>query len=157
MRPGEREHFDHSPEWAERMWVRVVDALGARARHETKSNASGLPDGRLFVVPDARPADPGSAGSLPNGIVSAEEHCYTSDLPRALSSSMTGVPRKHLLADRNEGRFLASVECEGKWFGISKVILSVITSQGQDALVTDVPAAAIEVLRLTCPELVRIL
>jgi hypothetical protein len=70
---------------------------------------------------------------------------------------MTGVPRKHLLADRNEGRFLASVECEGKWFGISKVILSVITSQGQDALVTDVPAAAIEVLRLTCPELVRIL
>ena len=39
---------------------------------------------------------------------------------------------------------------------MSKIILTVVTSQGKDAVITDVPPAAIEVLRLTCPGLLML-
>ena len=58
-----------------------------------------------------------------------------------------------LSADSAEGRFLASVESDGAWFGVSKVPLTLCTSQGKDALITDVPSGVIDVLRLTCSEL----
>jgi hypothetical protein len=89
------------------------------------------------------------AGTLPD-VVAAQEHCVTSDVPRALETGATAFPRSQILLDRNEGRFLASAEADGKWFGMSKVILTVCTSQGKDALVTDVPEPVVEVLRLTC-------
>ena len=56
--------------------------------------------------------------------------------------------------DRNEGRFLASAESDGKWFGLSKVVLTLCTSQGKDARLTGVPPAVLRVLQLTCPGLV---
>jgi hypothetical protein len=56
--------------------------------------------------------------------------------------------------DRAEGRFLASADFEGAWFGISKVTLRVCTGQGKDALLTDVPPPVIDTLRLVCPDLV---
>jgi hypothetical protein len=155
-RQGERKHFDHSAEWAEQMWERVVNALDARARRTTPANASSRPDGRLFVVPEAGSLEACSDGTAPGEIVSAQEYCFTSDLKLALSGATTAVPKKLFLTDRNEGRFLASAESDGKWFGISKVILSVITGQGKDALVSGVPAAAIDALRLTCPGLLML-
>ena len=42
---------------------------------------------------------------------------------------------------------------DGAWFGVSKVPLTVCTSQGKDALMTDVPSGVIDVLRVVCPEL----
>jgi hypothetical protein len=57
------------------------------------------------------------------------------------------------VGDRNEARFLASAETGGKWFGVSKIVLTVCTGQGHDALITDVPPPVVDVLRLTCPEL----
>jgi len=77
----------------------------------------------------------------------------TSDLERALSSGATAFPKSQIVSDRNEGRFLASAEADGKWFGVSKIVLTVCTSRGKDALITDVPAAVLDVLRLTCPGL----
>jgi hypothetical protein len=59
-----------------------------------------------------------------------------------------------MLADRAEGRCLDRAEADGRWVGISKVILTVIIGRGQDAVITDIPPAALEVLRLTCPETV---
>jgi hypothetical protein len=67
------------------------------------------------------------------------------------------APNRQILTDRNEGRFLASAESGGKWFGISKNILTLCTSQGRDALMTRVPSSVIEVLALTCPRLVMVL
>jgi len=54
---------------------------------------------------------------------------------------------------RKEGRFLGSAEVSDKWFGVSKTLLTACICQDQDAVVTDVPGAVVEVLRLTCPEL----
>jgi hypothetical protein len=79
-----------------------------------------------------------------------------SDLKRALSTGSTAFPKSQILSDRKEGRFLASVESEGKWFAVSKVLLTTCLCQGKDALIADVPAAAIDVLRLSCRELVEI-
>jgi hypothetical protein len=96
------------------------------------------------------------ACALPDGIVSAQEHCLTSDGARARATGSTALPADRLAADRAEGRLLASAHAEGAWFGISKVPLTVCTSQGKDALITDVPQGVIDVLRRVCPDLVVI-
>jgi hypothetical protein len=59
--------------------------------------------------------------------------------------------------DRQERREISCKwETSGKWFGVSKIVLTACTSQGQDALITDVPPLVVDVLRLTCPNLVVI-
>jgi hypothetical protein len=153
---GERaraKHFDHSVEWAERIFTRTTGALHARARkHEP--NASDFANARLFAIPESDDYAPVQDGARPGGIVPAQEHFVTSDFKRALASGATAFPKGQIVTDRNEGRFLASAEVDGKWFAISKVILTMCTSQGKDALVTDVPPRVLDVLRLTCPGLV---
>jgi hypothetical protein len=150
---GERKHFEHSAEWAGQTFEILIRGLEARAFHKNEPNASGL-SGRLFVVPESDFVESLPESSLPAGAVSAQEQCFTSDLTRGLSVGATVRPKSHILTDRNEGRFLASSESDGKWFGISKVILTMFTSQGRDALITGVPSSVIEVLHLTCPNLV---
>ena len=132
----------YSDAWAAQMFDRTIQALRARARHKDRANASAVPNARLFL------------DSAPDGAVPAQEHCVTSDLQRALATGATAFPKGQIVRDRNEGRFLASASEDGKWFGISKAILTLCTSQGQNALVAGVPAAVVDRLRLTCPELV---
>ena len=163
-REGERDHFYHSADFAAQSFARLMAALDARALRKADLNASNHPDARLYVVAEsespqalrdeALPDDALPDGALPAGIVRAEEHCYTADFNRALSGTMTAVPANQILIDRNEGRFLASDESGGKWFAVSKVILTLFTSQGKDALISGVPPKVIEVLRLTCPGLI---
>ncbi len=153
---GGREHFDHSLAWAREVLQRTVDALQARAGHPDALNASGHRGARLFVIPDSVSRESVPAELLPDGIVSAQEHCVTSDLQRALASGATAFPKSQILLDRKEGRFLASAEADGKWFGVSKVLLTACICQGKDAVISDVPDQVIELLRLTCPELLSV-
>jgi hypothetical protein len=139
---GAREPLDYSAAWAADVFERTTSALRARAQHKDRANASDVASARLFLE------------SAPEGTVVAQEHCVTSDFQRALAAGATAFPKGQLLIDRNEGRFLASAESDGRWFGISKVVLTLCTSQGQDALVTGVPPAVVDTLRLTCPGLV---
>ncbi len=132
----------YSDAWAAQMFDRTMAALGARVRHKERANASAVPDARLFL------------DSGPEGAVKAQEHCVTSDLQRALASGATAFPKGQIVRDRNEGRFLASANEDGKWFGISKVILTLCTGRGHDALLTGVPPSVVDTLRLTCPGLV---
>jgi hypothetical protein len=132
----------YSDAWAALMFDRTMDALRARARYKDRANASAVPDARLFL------------DSAPEGAVPAQEHCVASDLQRALASGATAFPKGQIVRDRNEGRFLASANEDGKWFGISKVILTLCTSQGHDALLIGVPPPVVDTLRLTCPGLV---
>jgi hypothetical protein len=134
------------------MFTRTVEALEARTARPTEANASTIPQARFFVVPRGVAADSLPSSALPAGIVSGQEHCLTSDFARARATGATAFSRARLSADRAEGRFLASAESDGVWFGVSKVALTVCTIQGQDALLTDVPSPVIDVLRLVCPE-----
>jgi hypothetical protein len=154
---GARNPVDYSDGWAAQMFVRTTSALRARAEHKDRANASEIPNARVFVVSESGTGDVLSGRSFPEGpdrIVPAQEHCLTSDLQRALSTGATAFPRSQIVNDRNEGRFLASAESGGKWFGISKVVLTLCTSQGHDAIVTGVPSSVVDRLHLTCPGIV---
>jgi hypothetical protein len=134
------------------MFARTLKALEARASHPTEPNASSSPQARLYVVPRGVTIDSLPDGALPVDIVSAQEHCLTSDFARARDTGSTALSKNRLATDRAEGRFLASAESKAEWFGVSKVPLTLFTSQGKDAVMTDVPSAVIDVLRLVCPE-----
>jgi hypothetical protein len=151
---GERDAFEHSTDWAGQMFGRLFKALEARAARQTQLNASSNPPARLYVVPRGVDVDSLRDGALPAGIVSAQEHCLTSDLALGREIGATVLSRNRLATDRAEGRFLASANVDGVWFGVSKAPLTICTSHGQNALIRDVPPAVIEVLRLVCPELV---
>jgi hypothetical protein len=127
----------------------VFDNL--RSHLERRATAQSTSTGRLLVLPQG--VDP---GSFPGDGVTAQEHLVTSDVQRALGSGSTAFPKSHLLADRKEGRYLASVEHEGKWFAISKVVLTTHLAKGDNALIVGVPMALIDRLRLTAPALVDV-
>ncbi len=172
---GERAPFEHSPEWATQMYARLAGALEARAARPTEPNASQFSTACLYVVPRgvaieslpdvaqgsrsvAQGSHPVAQGShsVAQGfspVVSAQEHCLTSDVARAGTTGATSLTADRISADRAEGRWLASARAEGVWFGVSKVLLTIFTSQGKDALITDVPPGVIDVLRVVCPEL----
>ena len=139
------------------MGARLAAGLEARAASHTEPNASSVRKSSFYVVPRGVTLDSISNGVLPAGIVLAQEHCLTSDGTRAGITGATSLPAGRLSADRAEGRLLACTLSEGAWFGISKVPLTVCTSQGKDALITDVPSAVIDVLRLVCPELLVVI
>jgi hypothetical protein len=145
-RAGEHDHFSHSPEWAQQVFADVVDRL-----RRVGAGDAGEPTGRLIV--SLHTIDAGHA-TMPDSAVNAQEHLVTSDVQRALSTGATAFPRGHLLADRQEGRYLASVEEDGKWFAVSKVVLTACLAQGRDAVISGVPPSLVELLRLTCPEIV---
>ena len=149
----ERDAFEYSPEWASTMSARMLSGLETRAARPTDLNASAFPPARVYVVPRGAANDSWPTGVLPARIVPAQEHCLTSDPMRARDTAATAVSRSRFLTDRAEGRFLASVEADGAWFGISKALLTICTSEGKDALICDVPPGALDVLRVTCPEL----
>lgn len=152
-REGEPDPFEHSKAWAAQMYARLAGALEARAARPAEPNASRLKKSCLYVVPRGVAIDSLPDGVLPAGIVSAQEHCLTSDVTRAGRSGATALPADRLVTDRAEGRCLACVHSDGAWFGVSKVPLTVCIGQGKDALLTDVPRAVIDVLRLMCPEM----
>jgi hypothetical protein len=139
-RPGELEHFDHSHEWAEIMFARLIAALEARARAGRALNASELPDARLQLVA--------------NGEATAPELCFTSDPRTAAAIGATPQPVRDMVADRLEGRFLASVESGGQWIGISKLLVTTCLAQGRSVVLPDMSPRMAAVLRLTCPDLV---
>ena len=138
-----------APGWPQG-WRHVRPVTPSLTRRASASLPSMLCRG---VWPSIRSSD----GALPAGIVLAQEHCLTSDVTRAGVTGATALPADRLSADRAEGRLLACTLSEGAWFGISKVPLTLCTSQGKDALMTDVPSAVIDVLRLVCPELLVVI
>jgi hypothetical protein len=150
---GERAPFEHSSGWAAQMFARTTAALEARAARPAEANASRFRKACLYVVPRATTVESVSEAGLPDGIVSAQEHCLTSDVARARLTGATALPADRLIADRAEGRLLACVHSEGGWFGVSKIALTLYTSQGTDALITGVPPEVIDVLRVVCPEI----
>ena len=157
---GERAPFEHSPEWAAQMYARLAGTLEARAAHPAEPNASQFPTARLYVVPrgvavDAPRGFPVAQGFSP--VVSAQEHCLTSDVARARMTGATALTADRISADRADGRLLACAQADGAWFGVSKVPLTLCASQGKDALLMDLPAGVIDLLRVVCPEILVIL
>ena len=146
-RPGERQHFEFSAEWAQQVFMHLLEALEARASHGGRANASTRRDGALFVVPEGANAE--TTRALPADAVPAQEFCVTSDLGRATRGVAAIRSRADIVSDRAEARYLASVEADGHWFGVSKAVMTLVLAQGRDVVITDVPTGVIEILNLT--------
>ena len=140
-RPGERAHFTHSPEWSRQVFAGVVQRLQELGAAGPIANA-----GRLVVCQETLDSPD---RHLPASADNAQEHVITSDVQWAMKNGATAFPRGHFLADRQEGRYLASVEQDGKWFGLSKVVLTACLARGLDAVIAGVPPALVTRLRLT--------
>ncbi len=152
-RPGEQDHFYHSAQFAEEIVARLIAGLEARAIRGLHGNASSDRDARIYVTAQAEPIAR-SSSAVPAGTVSANEYCFMSNPNRTSSEGKTPLPVAQILLDRNEGRYLASAECDGEWFAVSKFILTLFICQGADALLSGVPPKITELLLLTCPGLV---
>jgi hypothetical protein len=153
---GERDAFEYSAEWAAAMFARTVNGLDARAGQPTQPNVSVFPMSRVYVVPRGSANEPWPVGQLPVGIVTAQEHCLTSDVARARHTGAPALSTSRMSSDRAEGRFLASAQVDGAWFAVSKALLTMCTSQGKDAVICDVPPGVVDVLRQTCPDLLML-
>jgi hypothetical protein len=151
-RPGEQDHFYHSAEFAAQIFGRLIAALDARAQQNSRANASDRRDARIYVSAGTEPAA-AARSHLPENLASASEHCFTSNHDRSSSLGWVALPKRQILIDRNEGRYLASVECDGEWFAVSKFILTLFIAQETHVLLSGVPPKLAEMLRLTCPGL----
>ena len=151
-RADEPKPFEHSKDWAVQTHARLAAALDARAARPAEPNASTFRKAYLYVVPDGTNVD-----AVPPDVIPAQQHCLTADVTRARLTGATVVTADRMIADRSEGRFLASGDSEHGWFGVSKVPLTLCLSQGKDALIAGVPTAVVDVLRLTCAELLVVL
>jgi hypothetical protein len=149
-RDGERAHFEHSDDAARENFARLTAALAARAKAGLVLNASDITTARIVVSPSG----PDSVMDESSDLTPAQDHCFTSDLRAALAGAATHCPAAQIREDRNEGRYLASREVDGHWRAVSKVILTLLTAEGRHAVIRDMPAAMIDVMQLTCPDIV---
>lgn len=84
----------------------------------------------------------------------AQEYCITSDVQFALATGATAFPRGQIAADREGAGFLASAQSEGRWFAVSKALLTERIARGRDAAIA-VPDSVSRILQLTCPALLE--
>jgi len=148
-RAGEQDHFLHSAAFAAQISARLIAALDARSMRKPDANASQHLGARIYVSAESEQIARSSAG-LTSDVASANEYCFASSLSRNRRKGWASLSVEQILTDRNEGRYLASAECDGEWCAISKFILTLFICQGRDVLLSDVPTNLIEMLGLTC-------
>ena len=149
-RAGEHDHFFHSADFAAQILACLLAALEERSTAGSKANASSHRDARIYVSTESEETAR-SGAHVPAGIVPANEYCFASKVGGISAEGWQSLPITQILTDRNEGRYLASAECDGGWFAISKFILTLFICQGIDVLLFDIPQKLIQILRVTCP------
>jgi len=139
-----RHGIEYSRAWADDVFRRTGEALALRAAGQGRANASAVRSAALVLA----------AAAPLQASRSAQEQYVTSDVGFAMTTGASALPRSQFMADRNEARFLGSAEIDSRWFGISKVVLTLRLAQGEDAIVWGVPDAVRDTLALTCPGIV---
>lgn len=141
--------FDYPQQFAEDMFDRIVNALGRRVSEDAAH--AGARTGRLFVLPaDDRQSD-SDASAVPDLSV---RYIASSDRDIVAAHRAEWCDEAQLTSDRQEGKFVVSYKTPGGWVGLAKALLTEVLGAGQDAKIAGLPAAAGDVLALTCPNLV---
>jgi hypothetical protein len=136
--------FEYPQQFAEDVFARIEQAL--RRASGSEANAA-VQTGRLFILSED---DPQAGSNLP------VRYIQSSDMQIVAAHKAESCNQKDLLHSRIEGEFLLSYKTSGGWLAISKDVLTEVLGAGQDVKIGGLPREAVGVLRLMCPNLVRI-
>jgi hypothetical protein len=141
--------FDYPQQFAEDIFDRIEHAL--RRRVSGGEVDEGLQTGRLFVLSeDNLPAD-SHASSIPDLPV---RYIGSSDMQMVAAHKADPYDESRLLSDRREGKCVVSYKTSGGWVAITKAILTEVLGAGRDVKIVGLPPAAVDALKLMCPDLV---
>jgi hypothetical protein len=142
------ELFEYPQKFAEEMFARIEHALQRRVA-DGESDAA-VQAGRLFILPgDDLHAD-SRVSPIPDLPI---KYVRSSDIGMVAAHKAEFHEQAQLLHSRLEGEFVLSYRTSGGWVAITKDILTEVLGAGQDVKVTVPAGAAVEVLRLMCPNL----
>jgi hypothetical protein len=142
------ELFEYPQKFAEEMFARIEHALQRRVA-DGESDAA-VQAGRLFILPgDDLHAD-SRVSPIPDLPI---KYVRSSDIGMVAAHKAEFHDQAQLLHSRLEGEFVLSYRTSGGWVAITKDILTEVLGAGQDVKVTVPAGAAVEVLRLMCPNL----
>jgi hypothetical protein len=141
--------FDYPQQFAEDMFDRIEHALRRRVS-DGEANAV-VRTGRLFILPGDNLQADSKAPLIPDLPV---RYIGSSDMQIVGAHKADCQDETKLLSDRREGKSVLSYKTPGGWVSITKDILTEVSGEGRDVKIAGLPAAAVGVLKLMCPNLV---
>jgi hypothetical protein len=145
LKPEVTRQFEYPQQFAEEIFDRIERALRTRVSGD-EANAR-VKTGRLLI---------GSDGDLEADSVADLSVTYirSSDREMVAAHKADFADEAHLSSDRREGRCVVSYRTRGGWVAITKAILTEVLGAGRDVKIVGLPAEAVAVLKLTCPNLI---
>jgi len=143
-----QKQFDYPQQFAEDVFNRLEQTLRRVSGGEA---AAGVATGRLFISPGEAPEADSPASMIPD---LPTRYIRSSDKQLVAAGKAEYYEQTHLLNDRREGKCVVSYETPGGWVAISKALLTEVLGAGREAKIAGLPAEAVGVLTLTCPNLV---
>jgi hypothetical protein len=141
--------FDYPQQFAEDVFGRIEHALRRRVSDGEASAVAQT--GRLFVLSDGDRQGDSKASLIPDLAV---RYIRSSDAQIVAANKAESGDDPQLVSDRREGRCVLSYRTSGGWVAVTKAILTDVLGAGRDAKIVGLPPAAVEVLKLMCPNLV---
>jgi len=141
--------FEYPQQFAEDVFDRVEHALHTCVSG-VEANAVAQ-TGRLFILPASSLQTDSKASLIPDLPV---RYIGSSDMQLVAAQKAVYEDESSLLSDRREGKCVVSYETSGGWVAITKAILTEVLGAGRDVKIVGLPDATVEVLKLTCPNLV---
>jgi len=149
LKPEVTRQFEYPQQFADEIFDRIERAL--RTRVSGDEAKAVVKTGRLWVVAeDDLQGDP-EASAIPDLPV---RYIGSSDMQMVAAHKADFSDETHLSSDRREGRCVLSYKTAGGWVAITKAILTEVLATGRDAKIVGLPANAVAVLKLMCPNLI---
>jgi hypothetical protein len=126
--------YEYPQQFAEEIFARIEQALGAHAAGAPRTGRLSLDAGSTFA-------------DLPAG------YFLSSDGNVVAAGRAMACDNDRLQHDREEGEWLASYRTAGGWTAISKDLLTDVLGEGRDARMAGLPGEAAGVVALMCPGL----
>jgi hypothetical protein len=145
LKPEVTRQFEYPQQFAEEIFDRIERALRTRVSGD-EVNAR-VKTGRLLI---------GGDGDLEADSVAdlSVNYIRSSDREMVAAHKADFADEAHLSSDRREGRCVVSYRTRGGWVAITKAILTEVLGAGRDVKIVGLPAEAVAVLKLTCPNLI---
>jgi hypothetical protein len=149
LKPEVARQFEYPQQFADEIFDRIERALRTRVSgDETKAVVK---TGRLWVVAEDDLQGDSEASAIPDLPV---RYIGSSDKQIVAAHKADFSDETHLSSDRREGRCVLSYKTAGGWVAITKAILTEVLATGRDAKIVGLPADAVAVLNLMCPNLI---